>query len=139
MEKFFVVPDIHGRSDLLAAAFLKYHDNYDYDRRLLFLGDYIDRGKSSANVLELCIAIKDEHEDSIFLLGNHEKMMFDAREAFIESGGNFNSDKMGLWLYNGGQATLTSFKTIFGHDGLTNLLLHNVEEFLKSLQLKFET
>ncbi|WP_258953928.1 metallophosphoesterase, partial [Cognatishimia activa] len=40
------------------------------DAELVFLGDYIDRGEQSAQVLRRLMAL----DDASFLLGNHERM-----------------------------------------------------------------
>jgi diadenosine tetraphosphatase ApaH/serine/threonine PP2A family protein phosphatase len=68
---FIVVGDIHGNLGTLVRIFdeLGYPDS----RRFLFLGDYIDRGPHSCEVLLLLYALKVLFPDHIFLLrGNHE-------------------------------------------------------------------
>jgi diadenosine tetraphosphatase ApaH/serine/threonine PP2A family protein phosphatase len=66
---------------------------------LVFLGDYVDRGPHSAQVLQLLETLARERP-CIFLTGNHEAMMAEAiasREAIA------------LWMINGGDATLASY------------------------------
>lgn len=73
--RIYAVGDIHGRADLLSALLAR----IDADLRAnptpnamhAFLGDYIDRGPHSRQVLDLLIARKREHQ-TVFLMGNHE-------------------------------------------------------------------
>ncbi len=68
--------------------------------RLIFLGDYIDRGPNSKEVIDFIISLKEKGFDIITLIGNHERMLIDA----------FKEDsKIPLWLLNGGGETLDSF------------------------------
>lgn len=68
--------DIHGCSgmldDLLAAV------RPTGDDRLVFLGDYVDRGPDSRGVLDRLIALRKE-TNVVCLRGNHELMMARAR------------------------------------------------------------
>ena len=69
------------------------------DRELVFLGDYIDRGPDSAAVLTTLQSLAAQRPCR-FLLGNHEQLLLDA----LQPGG-----EAGLWLINGGDATLASY------------------------------
>jgi serine/threonine protein phosphatase 1 len=95
----YVIPDIHGRFDLLeqALALIAEHSNGARGRRVIFLGDYIDRGPQSREVVELLMKGPPEW---ICLKGNHEAMMVDA---FLPG------HDRDLWISNGGKATLQSF------------------------------
>jgi serine/threonine protein phosphatase 1 len=89
------IGDIHGCAatlkDLIAA--LRPTDN----DRLVFLGDYIDRGPDSKSVIDYLLELNAAH-DCIFLMGNHELMMLDAI-----SFGDTN------WSHNGCEPTLESY------------------------------
>jgi serine/threonine protein phosphatase 1 len=73
--RVYAVGDIHGCADLLADLLGRIDD----DIRLrpiskivqVFLGDYIDRGPDSRQVIDLLIARQREC-DAVFLKGNHE-------------------------------------------------------------------
>lgn len=95
-ENIIAIGDIHGcyRS---VKALLEKLEVYD-ERQLLFVGDYIDRGPSSRQVVELMLELK-KTRDCIFLRGNHEQMILDT----IDRG------RAGLWLHNGGDTTLQSY------------------------------
>jgi serine/threonine protein phosphatase 1 len=76
--RVYAVGDVHGRADLLAQLF----SEIDADLKAhpapraihVFLGDYIDRGPDSRQVLDLLVARSQSHE-TIFLKGNHEVLL----------------------------------------------------------------
>ena len=89
MSKTYVFTDVHGRLEEL----LRLLDRVPKGAKLIFLGDYIDRGTQSAEVVALVRSL-----DAICLRGNHEDMMC-------------NPDTMGgTWMANGGSATVESYK-----------------------------
>jgi serine/threonine protein phosphatase 1 len=75
----YAVGDIHGRVDLLEHLLAKIHA--DLQRRpsrktlLVFVGDLIDRGPSSAQVIERLRCYRREGVKPVFLLGNHEEVL----------------------------------------------------------------
>jgi serine/threonine protein phosphatase 1 len=72
--RIFAVGDIHGQNGKLAdlLGFLPFHPGRD---RLVFLGDYINRGPDSQGVIRSLIALKERVPDAIFLMGNHEEAL----------------------------------------------------------------
>ena len=71
--------------------------------RLVFLGDYVDRGPNSAGVVSRLIDLS-RRQDCVFLLGNHESMFLD----FLgwRGAAYFGGD---AFLMNGGDRTLASY------------------------------
>jgi serine/threonine protein phosphatase 1 len=75
----YVVGDLHGRLDLLEQLLDKIHE--DIDRRparkvlLVFVGDLIDRGPNSAQVVERLRTYRHPRVQTVFLLGNHEEVL----------------------------------------------------------------
>ncbi|MDR3641945.1 MAG: metallophosphoesterase [Humidesulfovibrio sp.] len=69
--RIFAFGDIHGRRDQLAAL-LGRLTALDPEARLVFLGDYIDRGGQSRQVVEELLILKGRRPDTVFLMGNHE-------------------------------------------------------------------
>lgn len=104
----FAVGDIHGAfgplSRLLAkAAFTPTGvDDTTAKKRLVFLGDYIDRGERSEAVLSALFVANCEFPDRVICLqGNHEQMLLGFLDNPFEWGNT--------WLTNGGLQTLASF------------------------------
>ena len=67
----YAIGDVHGCLEKL----LRLLDGLRYDPmgdRLIFLGDYIDRGPDSKGVLALLLRLQRENPANVFLLGNHE-------------------------------------------------------------------
>ena len=68
---FVVVGDIHGNIGDLVNVFEK--EGFPPEKQYIFLGDYVDRGQYSLEVITLLFAMKLRCPDSVFLLrGNHE-------------------------------------------------------------------
>ena len=97
----YAIGDIHGRVDLLEELLAKLP--LEPMDRLVFLGDYVDRGPDSHGVVERLLALREERE-CVFLLGNHESMFLD----FLAWPGDeyFGGD---AFLTNGGDRTLASY------------------------------
>ena len=101
----YVVGDVHGRLDLLDRLLA------EIDREiaarpprkilLVFLGDLIDRGPSSAQVVERLRSYRRDGTQTVFLLGNHEEVLLrilDGDASLIPS-----------WLRFGGAQCLKSY------------------------------
>ena len=100
-----VIADIHGHFDALQR--LKREFGYNSkEHQLIYLGDYIDRGPNSCEVVDEIMREVME-EEAIALLGNHERMMLNALTS--EPNKNRKNDML-HWLINGGQKTLDSYK-----------------------------
>lgn len=99
----YAVGDVHGRADLLDALLGRIDAHAaSRPRRLVFLGDYVDRGPASAPVLDRVRALqRRETLHVVCLKGNHEDMMLRA----ARGSGEWDA----VWLRNGGDATLSSF------------------------------
>lgn len=97
-QEFIAIGDVHGCLHSLEALLNKV--GAYTDRRVVFIGDYIDRGPDSKGVVDLLLEYRKDH-DCVFLRGNHEQMLLDA----IYRG------ELNLWLANGGRTTLNSYGT----------------------------
>ena len=78
--RVYAIGDIHGRSDLLRQLLAKVeHDQRENKVRrsiFVFLGDYIDRGPGSSDVLDRLIALRrSDAIEAYFLMGNHEEVL----------------------------------------------------------------
>ncbi len=134
----YAIGDIHGRADLLDAVLeLIAADRAAHgiaDARLIFLGDYVDRGPDSAGVLQRLRKMQDAApRDVVCLMGNHERMMLDALDDPTGRGER--------WLGDFGGPTLRSY----GIDGgvedmraaerLRAALPTGLEDWLRALPL----
>jgi len=98
--RLFAVGDVHGCVEelehLLGALRLARGDT------IAFVGDYIDRGGESREVLDLLVGLRGRQDlTTVFLKGNHEDMCLD----YLGRGGHWGE----AWCLNGGVATLTSY------------------------------
>lgn len=101
--RLFAVGDIHGRLDLLDQLLLRLdrmEGANEPDARLIFLGDYIDRGPAIRDVVDRLAALQAERPETTFLMGNHEQ----ALATFLEA-----PEDRADWLDWGGEETLASY------------------------------
>lgn len=99
----YAIGDVHGCLDQLVRLEMCIAEDaagIRGDKLILMLGDYVDRGPSSAAVLDHLLRPPPEGFRRLCLAGNHEVMML----AHVEKP-SLPSD----WLVNGGDETLTSY------------------------------
>ncbi len=145
----YAIGDIHGRVDLLACMTDMILEDASHrsarHKVIVYLGDYIDRGDNSYDVIEFLINQRDCKDGfrRVFLLGNHEDEML----------GFLRGDSFGFsWIeYCGGKETIRSYGVephLLEHDihGSTSMIRRALQEcvpasheaFLKSLVLTHE-
>lgn len=100
--QLFVIGDVHGQAGALGAALdvIGRVPEIGLPRRLIFLGDLIDRGPDSLGAVRLAMGASDRVRvgEVTLLPGNHELMLIDGLldpQEFI-----------GDWLDNGGDAVI---------------------------------
>ena len=74
----YAIGDIHGCLNELTSLHKKILTNDKFKVKedlLIYLGDYIDRGLKSKQVIDQIIKIKNEKIKTIHLMGNHEEFM----------------------------------------------------------------
>jgi len=116
--RLYAVGDIHGRDDLLERllADVARDGRLHADKRniLIFLGDYVDRGLKSREVIERLSTLRLDGFETVFLKGNHELAM----SQFL---GDAQFGR--TWKYYGGLETLHSY-------GINELTLSdNIDDF----------
>lgn len=108
--RLYAVGDVHGRDDLLEKLLLKIEQDgasAPVSRKvLIFLGDYVDRGLRSKQVIDRLCDLRLDGFETVFLKGNHELAM----QQFL---GDAQFGR--TWKYYGGLETLHSY----GIDDLT--------------------
>lgn len=98
-DRLLAIGDIHGCMD----PFLELVERKIRMRksdRIVLLGDYIDRGYQSREVVDYIIDLQMQGFDIIPLMGNHESMLVDSLRS---------EQSMYNWSMNGGNETLLSF------------------------------
>ena len=102
--RVYAIGDIHGRFDLLQILYGEIRRDLEKSRPRrsteIFLGDYIDRGPQSREVIEWLVRSQPACDERICLMGNHEDLLLAALD---------REDEVALWFYNGGVATVLSY------------------------------
>lgn len=103
--RLYAIGDIHGRLDLLTRLLARIEKDAasypDKKKRLIFLGDYVDRGVESKQVLDRLTDAFVEGLDPVFLRGNHDDLFL----SFLKG----DLSVAPTWLQLGGSATLASY------------------------------
>lgn len=101
MSKTFAIADLHGRFDLLEMAIDRIEQSSHSGGTIVFLGDYVDRGPQSRQIIERLMAgPTDPRWKWVCLKGNHEAM---AVQVCVTGA------LVHWWMQNGGGSTLISF------------------------------
>jgi len=107
MGRLFSIADIHGEIKLLRKLWDDLVTNHALDLtqdKVIFTGDYVDRGPDSYGVLEFIYKLTEDHPlNVIALAGNHEWMMIQ----YYSRGAVGDKE---LWESNGGLETIESFQ-----------------------------
>ena len=103
-KRLYAIGDIHGCRGQLETLLAQIREDaaaaHGREHVLITLGDYVDRGGGSRDVLEILSGSPLPGFTLVHLRGNHDAMML-----------NFLADSSagGLWLMNGGEATCRSY------------------------------
>jgi serine/threonine protein phosphatase 1 len=104
----FIAGDIHGCLDMLQRLMdtIPWHPHHD---RLIFIGDYIDRGDNPKGVVDYILALKSYSSFVQCLVGNHEVMFLDY----------LKGNDQEVYFLNGGWHTVQSYKVLGSGQELT--------------------
>ena len=129
--RLFAIGDIHGciaELETLLTHLTKSLELNPADR-VIFIGDYIDRGRYSKEVVDLVINFRKDFPDTVFLKGNHEDMLLHYL--------GFKGSSGEMYLKNGGGKTLQSYGA--EADGNAAAALEKIPmdhlDFFKSLEV----
>jgi serine/threonine protein phosphatase 1 len=98
MSLTYVIPDIHGRHDLLNEGLAEIAARGDAGV-IVMIGDYVDKGPDSKQVIDRLRSGVDGSR-LVALKGNHDAMMVEALR---------DRSKMAAWIAKGGDAALASY------------------------------
>jgi len=101
MKQHYIIGDVHGEYDVLLALVAK----IPRDARLIFVGDLVNRGRQSREVIEYV-----RNNAFAVVKGNHEAYMLEHGRNFLaslEKDEKVNLDN--LWMYVGGVHMLQSY------------------------------
>lgn len=101
----YAIGDIHGSLDKLRGLLTRCQEHAaGRPAKLVFLGDYIDRGPESCGVIECLLALQSQGgDDVVTLMGNHEDMALSVIDG---------TSPARSWLAQGGAATLDSYGAV---------------------------
>ncbi len=146
-EPVYAIGDIHGQLSELHRVLDLIEKDGGRDAKVIFLGDYTDRGPDSRAVLELLIAGQSEKRNWTFIKGNHDRMF-----CWFMQDPPKHEDYLPVeldWLHPrlGGDTTLASYGVKFSritrltkvHSSARSAVPKNHIEFLENLPLTFET
>jgi serine/threonine protein phosphatase 1 len=101
MSLTYVIPDLHGRYDLLSEALAGITARSGSEAGVIVtIGDYVDKGPQSKQVIDRLLPGVAEGWRLVALKGNHDAMMVEALR---------DPAKMASWLEKGGDAALASY------------------------------
>lgn len=102
-----IIGDVAGQFE----ALMKLVGKFSHKEKFVLVGDLVDRGPQSKEVVEW--AMKSDNVTTI--LGNHEHMFCDwYQKAMHDDYIPFDAYDGGIWLENGGIATIRSYDTTYG-------------------------
>ncbi|HEX6141490.1 MAG TPA: metallophosphoesterase family protein [Geminicoccaceae bacterium] len=143
----YAIGDVHGRVDLLHELRRRIDDDAQQltpgtEKIVIYMGDYVDRGLESAEVIDLLIRQPLEGFRSVHLLGNHDAWLL----SFL-----VDPNVGPTWLRYGGDVTLHSYGVRLGtpvddpryltrlQAALRQRLPRSHVGFLQNLELSYES
>ncbi len=104
--RVYAIGDIHGRNDLFEQLLAQIDADEvargPAETHIILLGDLVDRGPSSAQVIETAMTLKSAKPNTRFLMGNHE-------EVFLAACRDPNTEIVRFLIRIGGEATIMSY------------------------------
>lgn len=146
-EPIYAIGDIHGQLQELQRVLSLIDTDGGTNARVVFLGDYTDRGPDSRGVIDLLVEGRQAARPWTFIKGNHDRMFewfmqdYPRHEAYLPIELN--------WLHHrlGGDTTLASYgielhsrnRMLAVHEAAQDAVPQSHLDFLQGLDLSFET
>ena len=130
----YAIGDIHGEYEQLLSLLKKI--DFRTAQKLIFLGDYINRGPQSKQVVEYLQDFLKWSVPTIFLMGNHDYTLLNLLNRRLQSKDKeiFRRFDVEPTLNNYGLSTYSSIKKI-----QKTLINSNLYNFLETLKMSYET
>lgn len=120
----YAIGDIHGQLDMLRKAIANIERDGGPDARVVFLGDYIDRGPDSRGVIEFLMDGLTAGRNWVCLRGNHDQMFSMFMEDTPRKPVRMTPEYHWLHTRIGGKETLAAYGVDVG-DADSTLNIHN--------------
>jgi serine/threonine protein phosphatase 1 len=125
--RVYAIGDIHGRADLLERIHSVILDDIadaapETKLILIYLGDYVDRGMHSKEVIDLLVNHPLEPFEIVHLMGNHDEKMLN----FVET-----KNPNPTWMSVGGDTTVYSYGVRVPKDILTSIRFDHIQNQLR--------
>ena len=119
--RYIVVPDLHGEYDVLERYWDAHQDKDDI--RFVFLGDIVDRGKSSYETFKLVSEIIDSGKGFAVISNHDDKVMRYFKKWVADDDDDkylhYSKDELpdyGMRISGGIDTTLTEFYSLYNHE-----------------------
>jgi serine/threonine protein phosphatase 1 len=145
--RIYAIGDIHGRLDLFEQILALIEQDMAVNAtsaamQLVLLGDYVDRGLQSSEVVDRILALRNDMPNLTCLKGNHEDVLLQVAMGVADE------DMIASWLGYGGRETLASYgissRILYSDDIATiadlarQVIPDSHREFLRHLPLYHE-
>lgn len=144
VEALYVISDIHGQLDLLQLIcdrILPLRKSDGIKDKLIFTGDYLDRGPNSDKVLDFLIDLEKKYSDQIvFLMGNHELMLLEAFNLRLDKNCNITTQANAykMWFTNGGRNSVINYLERNNlEENVFNFPKHRVIDLIPKTHIEF--
>lgn len=143
----YAIGDIHGQLAELTRVLELVEADGGPDAKVVFVGDYTDRGPDSRGVLDLLIEGKAQGRNWTFLMGNHDRMFSWFMDDYPRHDAHLPVELYWLHARLGGDTTLASYGIEFTarsrqtevHEMAAKAVPQSHVDFLRTLVLSHET
>ncbi|MCK5831903.1 MAG: serine/threonine protein phosphatase [Methylococcales bacterium] len=138
--RVYAVGDIHGGLNLLKKMMGAICDSEQIQPKketvyLVFLGDYVDRGENSKQVVDYLLTKLPNQFKPVFIKGNHEDLLLKViTNKYKES----ESTELNTWYFSGGINTIKSYMEDGNGKDIRCIFPDEHISFFENLQLSFE-
>lgn len=136
--RIYAIGDVHGcikeLKQMIANIGSDQASTPSKQSKIIFLGDYVDRGPANRDVIDYLIELQNSQRDIVFLMGNHDQRVL----SFLKNPEG-EGDSFLTW---GGEPTLRDYGVISGEyenfkeiaEAFEEKLPKDHQEFLKNLE-----